>query len=103
MRLSNRSHERNGHNNSTCCPDNAGKSLMEIAHLLVAVIAFDKGAVREIIDEGVTGHVVQTVPDAIEALGRMPVFDGTRVRQRFAGRFSASRMAADYVRLAELI
>jgi len=76
---------------------------MEIAHLLVAVIAFDKGAVREIIDEGVTGHVVQTVPDAIEALGRMPVFDGTRVRQRFAGRFSASRMAADYVRLAELI
>jgi hypothetical protein len=63
------------------------------------VIAFDKGAVREIIDEGVTGHVVQTVPDAIEALGRMPAFDRTRVRQQFEERFSASRMAADYVRV----
>jgi glycogen synthase len=67
------------------------------------VIAFDKGGVREIIDECVTGHVVQAVPDAIEALGRMPAFDRTRVRQRFEERFSASRMAADYVRVYQAL
>lgn len=80
-------------------PEPFGLVIIEAMACGTPVIAFDKGAVREIIDEGVTGHVVQTIPDAIEALGRMPAFDRTRVRQRFEERFSASRMAADYVRV----
>ena len=80
-------------------PEPFGLVIIEAMACGTPVIAFDKGAVREIIDEGVTGHVVHTVPDAIEALGRMPAFDRTRVRQRFEERFSASRMAADYVRV----
>ena len=80
-------------------PEPFGLVIIEAMACGTPVIAFDKGAVREIIDEGVTGHVVQTVPDAIEALGRIPALDRTRVRQRFEQRFSASRMAADYVRV----
>jgi glycosyltransferase involved in cell wall biosynthesis len=80
-------------------PEPFGLVMIEAMACGTPVIAFDNGGVREIIDEGVTGHVVQTVPDAIEALGRMPAFDRTRVRQRFEERFSAFRMAADYVRV----
>ena len=80
-------------------PEPFGLVIIEAMACGTPVIAFDKGAVREIIDEGVTGQVVQTVPDAIKALGRMPALDRTRVRQRFEQRFSASRMAADYVRV----
>jgi glycosyltransferase involved in cell wall biosynthesis len=80
-------------------PEPFGLVMIESMACGTPVIAFDKGAVREIIDEGVTGHVVQSVPDAIEALRRVLAFDRTRVRQRFEERFSASRMAADYVRV----
>ena len=63
------------------------------------VIAFDGGSVREVIDHATTGFVVRSVPEAIHAVGWALALDRKAIRQRFEKRFTASRMAADYVSL----
>ena len=55
------------------------------------VLAFDRGAMREIIDEAVTGFVVQSVVEATAVLDRVHALDRARVR---SGSKSASRLAA---------
>jgi glycosyltransferase involved in cell wall biosynthesis len=61
------------------------------------VLAFRRGSVPEIIDEGITGAIVETVDEAIAALPGVMALDRKKVRQRFEQRFSATRMAEDYV------
>ena len=63
------------------------------------VLAFRCGAVAEIIDEGVTGAIVDTVEDAVKALPNVIALDRRGVRQRFEERFTATRMAKDYVQV----
>jgi hypothetical protein len=53
--------------------------------------------VPEIVDDGVTGEIVDTLDEAISALPRVIALDRGNVRQRFERRFSATRMAEDYV------
>jgi glycosyltransferase involved in cell wall biosynthesis len=67
------------------------------------VIAFAGGSVREVIDEGVTGFVVESVDQAVDAVNAIGQIDRRRCRQVFEQRFSVSRMALDYVRLYELL
>ena len=47
------------------------------------VMAFQAGAVREIIDEGVTGHVVRSVEEGVCKIGAVMALDRGRVRRRF--------------------
>jgi glycosyltransferase involved in cell wall biosynthesis len=61
------------------------------------VIAFRSGSVPEVIDEGVTGFVVNDEEQAVQAVSRLGNLDRRRVRERFEERFTAGRMAADYV------
>jgi len=61
------------------------------------ILAFDRGSVREVIDEGVTGFVVEDVQSAIAALPRVLALDRVRVRQQFDERFTAASMAMNYV------
>ena len=61
------------------------------------VLAFRCGSVPEIIDPGVTGHIVRTMDEAIRVLPQVLALDRRTVRQRFEQRFSATRMAKDYV------
>jgi len=61
------------------------------------VIAFRSGSVPEVIDEGVTGFVVDDEEQAVQAVKRLRELDRRRVRERFEERFTAGRMAADYV------
>jgi len=61
------------------------------------VIAFPRGAVPEIVEEGVTGFVVDEVREMTAALRRAGALDRRRVRARAVERFSADRMAADYL------
>ncbi len=63
------------------------------------VIAWDRGSVREIVDEGVTGFVVSSEAEAVEAIGKARALDRAGVRRRFEERFTARRMAADYLAL----
>jgi glycosyltransferase involved in cell wall biosynthesis len=63
------------------------------------VIAFPFGAVPEVVDDGVTGFVCHNVDHAVDAVTRrLPELSRRRCRERFERRFSARRMAADYVR-----
>ena len=52
------------------------------------VLAFRNGAVPEVIDEGVTGHVVDSMDEADRMLGRVLALDRGSVRQRFEERFT---------------
>lgn len=48
-------------------------------------------------DEGVTGFTVESIEEAVEAVGKAADLDRRAVRQRFEERFTAARMARDYV------
>jgi glycosyltransferase involved in cell wall biosynthesis len=65
------------------------------------VIAFRRGSVPEVIDHGVTGFVVDTVDEAVEAALRVDTLSRRRCREVFEARFTASRMAANYVTVYE--
>jgi glycosyltransferase involved in cell wall biosynthesis len=61
------------------------------------VIAFRRGAAPEVVEEGVTGHLVSTAEEMAEALRGVRGFDRARCRARARARFSAVRMASDYL------
>ena len=62
------------------------------------VIAMRRGSVPEIIEDGVTGFVVDSEEEALAAIGRLGSIDRRRVRAEFERRFTARRMAQDYLR-----
>jgi glycosyltransferase involved in cell wall biosynthesis len=63
------------------------------------VIAFGQGSVPEIIEHGVTGFIVRSEREAIEAVAALPSLDRARIRERFESRFTAQHMANRYVEL----
>jgi glycosyltransferase involved in cell wall biosynthesis len=82
-------------------PEPFGLAMIEAMACGTPVLAFRNGAVPEVIDDGVTGYVVDTMDEAHRALGRVLALDRSRVRRRFDERFSVSRMAQDYLRIYE--
>lgn len=80
-------------------PEPFGLSMIEAMACGTPVLAFRCGSVPEIIDDGITGMVVETMEEAISALPQVIALDRKKVRQRFEHRFSATRMAEDYVDL----
>jgi glycosyltransferase involved in cell wall biosynthesis len=60
------------------------------------VLAFRQGSVSEVVDQGVTGAIVDTVDEAVMMLPRVMELDRRAVRRRFEERFSSTRMATDY-------
>jgi glycosyltransferase involved in cell wall biosynthesis len=63
------------------------------------VIAFPRGASPEIVDEGITGFLVEGEADMAAALTRLGGFDRAACRRRAVARFSAARMVAEYERV----
>jgi len=78
-------------------PEPFGLSMIEAMACGTPVLAFGRGAVPEVIDEGVTGCIVHTMDEAISRLGAVLSLDRARVRRRFEERFTVARMARDYV------
>jgi glycosyltransferase involved in cell wall biosynthesis len=78
-------------------PEPFGLSMIEAMACGTPVLAFRCGSVPEVIDEGVTGAIVETIEEGISALPHVMALDRRAVRRRFEERFSASRMAKDYV------
>jgi glycosyltransferase involved in cell wall biosynthesis len=78
-------------------PEPFGLSMIEAMACGTPVLAFRCGSVAEIVEDGVTGAIVDTVEEAIAALPAVLTLDRKKVRQRFEQRFSATRMALDYV------
>jgi glycosyltransferase involved in cell wall biosynthesis len=63
------------------------------------VIAFENGSVPEVLEEGVTGFIVQSEEQAAEAVKRIGVLNRERIRAEFDRRFTAHRMAQNYLKL----
>jgi hypothetical protein len=67
------------------------------------VIAFRCGSVPELIEDGVTGFVVDSYRDSLSAVDCVAVINRRTVRASFERRFTARRMAEDYIRVYESI
>jgi len=80
-------------------PEPFGLVMIEAMACGTPVLAFRQGSVAEIIDDGVTGAVVDTMDEALRMLPRVLALDRHAVRRRFEQRFSSARMATDYVAL----
>lgn len=80
-------------------PEPFGMVMIEAMACGTPILAFDRGSVREVIDEGVTGLIVDDVQSAVAALPRVLALDRVRVRRQFDERFTAASMATNYVDL----
>ncbi|HWZ52220.1 MAG TPA: glycosyltransferase family 4 protein [Granulicella sp.] len=67
------------------------------------VIAYPMGSVPEVIDHGVSGYLVDSMEEAVEAVRQIPGLDRRLVRKIFEERFSARRMCRDYVTIYKKI
>jgi glycosyltransferase involved in cell wall biosynthesis len=63
------------------------------------VIAWRKGSVPEIVEEGITGFVVESIDEAVQAVGRISELSRLICRQRFEERYDASRMVDNYLKV----
>lgn len=82
-------------------PEPFGLVMIEAMACGTPVIAFPAGSVPEVLEDEVTGFVVNGVDEAVDAVERARSIDRRRVRAEFERRFTAARMARDYVRLYE--
>lgn len=78
-------------------PEPFGLVMIEALACGTPVIAYNRGSVPEIIEDGVTGFVVEDDAGAIGAVDRLGQLSRTRIRARFEERFTARRMAQDYL------
>lgn len=84
-------------------PEPFGLVLIEAMACGVPCIAFRCGSVPEVLEDGLTGTIVDTVEEAVQAVERIGEFDRARIRKRFEERFSAERMVRRHVALYERI
>lgn len=82
-------------------PEPFGLAMIEAMACGTPVLAFRRGSVPEVVDDGVTGMIVEDAAEAVTALARTTSLDRRRVHARFLKRFTASRMARDYVEVYE--
>ena len=80
-------------------PEPFGLVMIEAMACGTPVLAFRHGSVPEVIDEGVTGRIVGSMDEAVAAMPQLLAMDRRKVRRRFEERFTAERMAHDYVDL----
>jgi glycosyltransferase involved in cell wall biosynthesis len=78
-------------------PEPFGLVMIEAMACGTPVLAFRCGSVAEVIEDGITGKVVDSEVEAIAALPEILSYDRRAVRRRFEERFTAARMAKDYV------
>ena len=78
-------------------PEPFGLVMIEAFACGTPVVAFNRGSVSEIIEDGLTGFVVEDETSAIGAVNRLSQLSRERVRKRFEERFTARRMAKDYL------
>jgi glycosyltransferase involved in cell wall biosynthesis len=78
-------------------PEPFGLVMIEAMACGTPVIAFNRGSVPEIVENGLTGFIVEDETSAVAAVRRLPTLSREKVRARFEARFTARRMAEDYL------
>ena len=86
-------------------PEPFGLVMIEAMACGTPVIAYEGGSVSEVMEDGVTGFIVNEIEQAVEAVRRVGDLSRVRCREVFEKRFTANRMASDhvnvYMRLAD--
>ena len=80
-------------------PEPFGLVMIEALACGTPVIAYGRGSVPEVLEDGVTGWIVAGRDDAIQAIAQVSTLSRRRCRQTFEERFSATRMTQDYVQI----
>jgi len=78
-------------------PEPFGIVMIEAMACGTPVIAFNRGSIPEVIDEGLTGFIVEDEEGAIGAFNRLSQLSREKIRSRFEQRFTARRMALEYL------
>lgn len=84
-------------------PEPFGLVMIEAMACGTPVVAFRQGSVPEIVDDGKTGFVVDTVDEAVEAVKCINTLPRAEVRRIFKERFSSARMAENYLEVYQHI
>lgn len=82
-------------------PEPFGLVMIEAMACGTPVVAYRGGAVPELVETGHTGFVVESMADAVEAVRRVAGLSRKHCREVFEQRFTATRMAHDYVQQFE--
>jgi len=80
-------------------PEPFGLVMIEAMACGTPVVGFSCGSVPEVLEDGVSGFLVRDTDEAVEALRRIDTIDRAKARSAFERRFSAERMASDYLAL----
>ncbi|MBN3854001.1 glycosyltransferase family 4 protein [Paraburkholderia sp. Ac-20340] len=78
-------------------PEPFGLVMIEAMACGTPTIAFRRGSVPEVIDHGVTGYIVSDIQEAVDAVGQIGELSREEIRSQFERRYTAERMASDYV------
>lgn len=78
-------------------PEPFGLVMIEAMACGTPVIAYNRGSVAEIIEENLTGFIVEDETSAVAAVGRLSQLSREAIRKQFEARFTARRMAQDYL------
>jgi glycosyltransferase involved in cell wall biosynthesis len=84
-------------------PEPFGLTLIEAMACGCPVIAFNQGAIPEIVVDGKTGFVVENVAEMVAAIKKIRTIDRSYCREYSINNFSANRMAEGYVTLYEQV
>jgi glycosyltransferase involved in cell wall biosynthesis len=84
-------------------PEPFGLVMIEAMAIGTPVIAWGSGSVPEVIDNGVSGLIVTSLEEAVAAVQQVRRMDRRAVRESFETRFTAARMAADYIETFEAL
>jgi glycosyltransferase involved in cell wall biosynthesis len=78
-------------------PEPFGLVIIEAMSCGTPVVAYGQGSIPELLEDCITGFIVQNIEEAVQALQKIPAVDRRQCRARFEERFSAKRMADDYI------
>jgi glycosyltransferase involved in cell wall biosynthesis len=80
-----------------------GMVMIEALACATPVVAYRRGAIPEVLVDGVSGYVVDGIEEAVDAVERLPALERAQCRAEFERRFTAARMTDDYLRVYRML